>query len=135
VDQPSSGALPRGGLEIVGVLASGSRSASSWTDLFNPFFGERFGITFVNGSLNLELGNAIEWENPRQFEIGGRSWEFCPIVLDEQALGVAFRGNRERPDLLEIASPVGLRARLGDLKDGARIRCRLLSGQLLRPAA
>ena len=133
--QTLSPALPTCGLVIVGVLASGSGSATRWTDLFNPVFREHFKITLINGSLNLQLGKSIEWQDPSQLEIGGHVWEFCPIVLDEGALGVAFRSNRKRPDLLEIASPIYLRARLGGLKDGAQIHCRLLSGQLLRSAA
>jgi len=120
---------------VEGVVASGSGSASSWMHLFNPFFGQLLNVTFVHGSLNLELGEPIEWKDPQQFEIGGRSWEFCPITLSEQAIGIAFRGNRQRRDLLEIASPARLRQRLGILQDGAKVRCRLLSGGFLRPAA
>ena len=127
--------LPDGGLRLTGTLYSGSGSASAWTYLFNPFFVERFGLTFVNGSLNLRLDGPIEWEDPRQLEIGGRTWEFCPLILAEAAIGLAFRGNRDRPDLLEVASPVFLRERLGDAADGARVPLRLLAGTFLRPAA
>jgi len=127
--------LPAGGLEFTGTLCSGSGSASSWTDLFNPFFAKRFRLTFINGSLNLRLDGPIEWQSPQQFEIGGRNWEFCPLILADVATGLAFRGNRDRPDLLEVASPVLLRERLGNPADGTRIPLRLLAGTILRPAA
>jgi hypothetical protein len=127
--------LPSGGLDLIGTLYSGSGSASSWTSLFNPFFAPRFGLTFINGSLNLRLDAPIEWDDPHHFEIGGRTWEFCPLILAEVAIGLAFRGNRDRVDLLEVASPVFLRERLGGASDGTRVPLRLLAGTFLRPAA
>jgi hypothetical protein len=77
----------------------------------------------------------LSWQEPLRLEICGRYWEFVPVILKEMALGVAFRGNRERLNLLEIASPVKLRERLATPNDGQIIQTRLLSGLLLQSAA
>ena len=120
-------ALPADGLVVHGVLTSGTGSSKTWTDQFETEFGQRWGIRLQEGSLNLQLPAPIGWNEPLTIRISGQTWEFVPVILNEMAIGVAFRGNRLRPDLLEIASPVRLRDRLGTRDDGIQISARLLS--------
>jgi CTP-dependent riboflavin kinase len=126
--------LPADGLVVHGVLKSGTGSSKTWTDQFETEFGQRWGIRLQEGSLNIQLPAPIGWNEPLTIRISGQTWEFVPVVLNEIAIGVAFRGNQLRPDLLEIASPVKLRDRLGTRDDGIRISVRLLSGLLLGSA-
>jgi hypothetical protein len=104
-------------------------------DAFTPVFDSLYGVTLLEGSLNLRLPEPVEWEDPFVLDIDGRHWEFCPVVLEEKAVGVVFRADRLSPDLLEIASTVHLRSTLGGLADGTTIAVRLLPGWDLRPAA
>lgn len=125
--------LPLGGRSTSGEVLGGrdtTRSARVWTDSFGPVFAANLGITFEPGSLNLRV-KPLEWESPWSFRINSSTWEFCPIILAERAVGLAFRGDRQRSDLLEIASPVHLRTVLGNLQDGDQIEVRLLPGRPL----
>jgi len=128
--------LPIGGQSITGTVRSGNRSAHQWTYMFNPVFHATYGVTFFPGSLNLHLSEPANWQEPLRVEIGGRDWEFCPVVLESRAIGLAFRGNRLHPELLEVASPVCLRDRLENLEDDAMVSITLLPGTVLaRPGA
>jgi CTP-dependent riboflavin kinase len=118
------------GLPFSGVVADGTGSAATWTDEFQRLFGASLNVTFHPGSLNLSLRARLDWPEPFLLPDGSQPWEFCPVVLEERAIGIAFRGNRERPDLMEIASPVLLRARLV-VEAGSAVRGRLLPGRLL----
>jgi hypothetical protein len=104
-------------------------------DAFTPVFESLYGVTLIEGSLNLRLAEPVEWEDPFVLDIGGRHWEFCPVVLEERVIGVVFRADRLAPELLEIASTVQLRSALGGLADGATVGVRLLPGWDLRPGA
>lgn len=127
-------ALPSGGRIVHGRTFSGSGTAKDHTDLFLAAFRRRWGIELEPGSLNVQLDSPTEWEGPCTL-LPGTSWEFIPVIInDEQAIGVAFRGNRVRSDLLEIASPIKLRTRLGCPEPmQAQVAVRLLSGALLEP--
>jgi len=98
-------------------------------------FWQRWRVELVPGSFNVEFLEPLTWDRPCSLEICGRQWEFVPVILQELAVGVAFRGNLERLNLLEIASPVRLRDRLRLPDNGRVVRGRLLSGLLLRSAA
>jgi len=130
--------IPPGGVRLTGRVLGPSETPGTsqiWMEAFTPVFDSLYGVELVPGSLNLRLPGSIEWEDPFVLDIGGRHWEFCPVVLDEKAVGVVFRADRLSPDLLEIASTVHLRSALGGVADGAMIAVRLLPGWDLRPAA
>lgn len=130
--------IPPGGVRLKGrVLGPTETPGTSkiWMEAFVPVFDSLYGVDLVPGSLNLRLPEPVEWEDPFVLDIEGRHWEFCPVVLEEKAVGVVFRADRQAPDLLEIASTVHLRTALGCLADGATIAVRLLPGWDLRPAA
>ncbi len=130
--------IPPGGVRLKGrVLGPTETPGTSkiWMEAFVPVFDSLYGVDLVPGSLNLRLPEPVEWEDPFVLDIEGRHWEFCPVVLEEKAVGVVFRADRQAPDLLEIASTVHLRTALGGLADGATIAVRLLPGWDLRPAA
>ncbi len=110
-------------------------TSRTWTDGFTPVFESLYGVTLAAGSLNLRMRAPVEWEDPIVLDIGGRHWEFCPVVLEEREVGVAFRADRRAGDLLEIASTTHLRTALGGLDDGASVAIRLLPGWDLRPPA
>ena len=102
---------------------------------FRPPFNELFGVTLWPGSLNLWASEPIAWDDPFGLSAAGVAGEFCPVVLEEVAVGVAFRAPPYTPEYLEVLSPVELRPRLGGLQDGQMVGVRLLSGDLLRTAA
>jgi hypothetical protein len=131
---PTGSTLPPGGLSVIVRVASGHGSASHWTDLFAPVFEARFGVRLHGGSLNLWAPGPLEWPEPESMTAPGITGEFCPIILAETAVGVAFRGNRDEPEYLEVLSPVFLRPRLGNVQDGELIAVRLLPGRLLKRA-
>jgi len=126
--------LPTGGQILKVTVCCGSGTAHTWTEMLAPFLRDRYGINVEPGSLNLWADGEILWRQPFTADAGGREWELCPLVLEERAIGVAFRSNRDSPEFLEVLSPVKLRSRLGNAKDGDRIRIRLLSGTDLGPA-
>ena len=126
---PPGGELPSSGEHLSVKVDKGHGSAAIWTTQFGPVILERFGIELHPGSLNLWAENPVEWRDPVSLSADGMRAEFCPVVLEEVAVGMAFRGNRERPCYLEVFSPVGLRDRLGGLTDGQWISVRLLSGR------
>jgi hypothetical protein len=132
---PAEAELPRGGEQLTLALRSGHGSASTWTYLFGPSFYEQFGITFWPGSLNLWGPRPITWDRPYCLVAGGVTGQFCPVILEEVAVGVAFRAQPFTLEYLEVLSPVELRPRLGGLQDEQMVRVRLLSGDLLGPAA
>jgi hypothetical protein len=127
--------LPLGGQELLVRIESGSHSAETWTSLFGPIFTTRLGVKLYPGSLNLRSDYSVEWDTPLCIQVNAINGEFCPIILNERAIGVAFRGNRETPALLEVLAPVNLRDRLSNARDGDEIRVRLLSGRFLHAAA
>ena len=133
----SDAALPSGGHHVRGELLGGddtTHSAEAWTDTFNPVFGSQVGVRFERGSFNLRV-QPVEWQAPWSLLIRTQVWEFCPLIIEECAVGLAFRGNRARPDLLEVALPVHLRTVLGGLANGAWLTSRLLPGRPLWSAA
>jgi len=132
---PAASMLPGGGQHLALEVRSGNGSASRWTCLFGPPFHERFGVTFWPGSLNLWASAPIGWDTPFRLTAGGVAGEFCPVILEEAAVGVAFRAPPYTPSYLEVLSPVELRPRLGGLVNGQVVRVRLLRGDTLRPAA
>jgi|SRR6266480_856708 len=121
--------LPQGGQRIAVMVQSGSGSADAWTKMFGPAF-ERCGITLYPGSLNLWAAEEIFWDNPVTISTSAGTGEFCPVILEECAVGVAFRKNTETPRYLETLAPVRLRDRL-NLSDGQRMSVRLLPGRAL----
>jgi CTP-dependent riboflavin kinase len=112
-------------------VCSGSGTARIWSNLFGPIFQERFGIPSLwPGTLNLLAKSPVLWENPSRYS----AHEFCPIILEECAIGVVLRladPARLTLEFLEVLSPVALRPRLGNVQDGQEITVRLLSGDLL----
>ena len=126
----SGDSLPSGGYSLMVTVQSGSGPADTWTKLFGPVFAERCGITLHSESLNLWAGNNISWDRPREIAIEAGTAELCPVILDESAVGVAFRMNRQALRYLETMSPISLRSRL-NLSDGQRIAVRLLPGVAL----
>ena len=122
--------LPSGGYSLVVTVQSGTGSADTWTKIFGPVFRERCGISLHPGSLNLWADNNISWDQPREISVEDNTGEFCPVILEESAVGVAFRTNQQTRRYLETLSPVGLRTQL-NLKDGQRIAVRLLPGNAL----
>jgi hypothetical protein len=122
--------LPTGGEPIVGSVlgpADTTGSATAWTALFNSLFTSRAGITFVPGSLNLQV-SPFTWPTPWTVNIGSILWDFCPTIVQDQVIGLAFRANLQRPDLLEIVSPVHIRTALGCVEDGQSLALRVLKG-------
>ena len=126
--------LPSGGQVLKVTVCCGSGTARAWTNMLGPVLALRYGVNIEPGSLNLWADSDIVWREPMMAFAGDREWELCPIVLDEQAIGVAFRGNSETPRLLEVMAPIRLRTRLGDAKDGDRVLVRLLPGSALGAA-
>jgi len=122
--------LPSGGYSLMVTVQSGSGTADRWTKMFGPVFAARCGISLHPGSLNLWADNNISWDGPREMSVGATTGEFCPVILEELAVGVAFRVNRETPRYLETMSPRSLRSHL-NLRDGQRIAVRLLPGAAL----
>ena len=123
----SGDALPAGGYSLVVTVQSGSGTAETWTEMFGTVFAERYGISLHPGSLNLWANHNISWDQPREIAVENGIGEFCPVILEEAAVGVAFRMNRETRHYLETLSPISLRSHLS-LRDGQRISVRLLPG-------
>ncbi len=126
--------LPVGGQVLEVEVRSGNGTASMWSYMYGPIFHERLGIPSLwPGTLNLWAISPVTWENPAQYWLH----EFCPIVLEERAIGLVLRWadppppRSRTPDFLEVLSPVELRPRLGNLENGQKISVRLLSGDLL----
>ena len=132
---PPTASLPPGGQLLSLKADSGSGTARAWTDLFAPVVQARFGIALWPGSLNLWADAPITWEEPLLLHVESIDGEFCPVVLNEAALGLAFRRRPYTPHYLEVIAPIELRPRLGGIKDGDTVAVRLLSGSLLKPAA
>ena len=126
--------LPNGGQRLIVRIISGTGTATVWTELFNPIFQSRFGVTLFPGSLNLTSDHPVAWAAPVLIQIDTIVAEFCPIILEEAAVGVAFRGNAHTPTLLEVLSPVNLRKRMQIGSDGGSIEVRLLPGACLNVA-
>lgn len=126
--------LPTGGQRLHLTVCSGTGTAAAWTNELQPFFTSTYGVQLENGSLNLWADSPIEWQQPRAGPRNLRAWELCPVVLEEKAIGVAIRGNRETLRKLEIVSPARLRQRLGNVTDGTVISVRLLPGTVLAGA-
>ena len=122
--------LPSGGYSFVVTVQSGSGSADTWTRIFGPVFSERCGISLYPGSLSLGAGGNVSWDQPRQISAEGNTAEFCPLIIEETAVGVAFRLNQETRRDLETMSAVDLVNQL-KLRDGQRIAVRLLPGNAL----
>lgn len=127
--------LPPGGEQVLVRIESGNHSAEHWTALFGPIFHARYGVNFYPGSFNLRADYSIVWDAPISIPTSIVDGEFCPVILEEAAVGVAFRGNTHTPTLLEVLAPVKLRERIGNADDGNQIAIRLLSGKYLRHAA
>ena len=115
------------------TVESGSRTASAWTQLFGPAVEERCGVKLHTGSLNLWAAEPVPWQDPVRITAGDVTGEFCPVLLEECAVGVAFRANEATPKYLETLSPVHLRDKL-NLSDGQKIGVRLLPGSCLKAA-
>jgi hypothetical protein len=122
--------LPSGGYSFIVTVQPGSGTADTWTRVFGPLFTQRCGISLHPGSLNLWATDNLSWDQPREISVGTTSGEFCPVILEESAVGVAFRSNRQTLRYLETMSPVDLRGQL-KLRDGQRIAVRLLPGNAL----
>jgi len=126
--------LPGGGQALDVEVRSGSGSASaSFHLLYGPTFRELCGIAgFWPGTLNLRVAAPVTWEDPVTYQ----AREFCPIILEERAIGVVLRNADptlpRTPEFLEVLSPVQLRPRLHDAQDHEWIKVRLLSGRLLK---
>ena len=76
----------------------------------------------------------LEWERPMPVSTGDYpAGQFCPVILEEVAVGLAFRANSDTPTFLEVLSPVCLREHISNRHDGASIPIRLLAGSELRP--
>jgi len=115
-------------LIVEGTLVSGTGTAGAWSDELNRLLGDALGVMFVSGTFNIQLPCAIVWDSPLALQGGTHPWELCPIVLQDRAIGLAFRGNTDRPDLLEIVAPIEIRNRLGGMQSGATVTGRLLPG-------
>ena len=126
--------LPEGGQGLDVTVCCGTGTARTWTDVLEPLLATRYRIHLEPGSFNLWAEFDVEWLEPAKEWAGNRKWELCPIILEEKAVGVAFRANRDAPRFLEVLSPVRLRIRLGAARDGDRIRVRFLPGSALGAA-
>lgn len=126
--------LPQGGKPLVLTLRSNSGSAQIHTDRLAPMVRTLFGIELYPGSLNLWSEAPLEWERPMPVSTGDYpAGQFCPVILEEVAVGLAFRANSDTPTFLEVLSPVCLREHISNRHDGASIPIRLLAGSELRP--
>jgi len=125
--------LPEGGQRLTLSVRSGSGTAASWTGLFGPALEARYHVVLEPGSLNLWADAPILWQDPVHIIESTVTGEFCPVILEECAVGVAFRANKATPTYLEVLSPVHLRTRL-NLSDGQPITVRLLPGSFLKAA-
>src|SRR5690348_11933046 len=101
--------LPSGGQSLELTVCSGHGSAKMWTDALGPFFLDRFGVTLTPGSLNLRCEKAIDWDGPVNTPAANMTWDLCPLILEEKAIGVAIRANTAEPRYLEVISPSHLR--------------------------
>jgi len=126
--------LPGGGQLLEVEVRAGYGTAVMWSHLYSPIFRQLYGIAALwPGTLNLWATSPVTWEDPVTYH----AHEFCPIVLEECAIGVVLRRadpTRRTPEFLEVLSPVELRPRLDDVQNGQRIKVRLLSGRLLKQA-
>jgi hypothetical protein len=120
-------ALPPGGRGLDLELRSGSGTSYAWINLFGPIF-VREGITFHPGSLNLFAPNELHLESPRKLTVDGQDGFFAPIILDESAVGVAFKHSGSEPNFVEVFSPIHLRSRLRGAADHSTVHVRLLPG-------
>jgi hypothetical protein len=124
--------LPGGGQVLDVEVRSGNGSASIWSHIYGPTFRELCGIPLWPGTLNLWAASPVTWDSPTTY----KAHEFCPIILEECAVGVVLRWADptfpRKLEFLEVLSPVELRPRLGGVRNEQWINVRLLSGQLLR---
>ncbi len=124
--------LPDGGQSLAVTVRSGSGTAVMWSHLYGLTFRARFNVSLWPGTLNLWTAAPVEWDNPTTY----LTHEFCPIILEESAVGIVLRwADPTRPrnaKFLEVLSPVELRPRLNNVQDGQIISVRLLPGDLLK---
>lgn len=118
------------GVKIEGVIESSTGTAHFHTDNLGDLFQSEFGVTLFPGTLNFLLDKDLDLPEPQRHQVAGRSWEFCPVVIAEYAVGVVIRGNKERLDYLEVVSPIKLRSKL-TAQDGERFGMRILPGSFL----
>jgi hypothetical protein len=128
--------LPTGGQPLLLTLRSNSRSASLVSDELAPLMRSSFGVELHPGSFNLWSTEPLIWESPAPFPTPTYSdGEICPVILEECAIGIAFRANHEVPTFLEVFSPVRLRGRIPSAQDEAKVGIRLLAGTRLHRTA
>ena len=87
------------------------------------------------GSLNLHAPSPVIFPEPARVQLRNEDWLFVPVVLGEQAVGLAAR--RPPPDALEFIEVFAcerLAPRL-ELRDRDHLTIRLLSGKYLSLAA
>jgi hypothetical protein len=125
----SADPLPSGGYSFVVTVQSTPDVAESSTSIFGPAF-ERCGISLHSAPLTLHATDNVSWDRPRDISVAGGRAEFCPVIFEELAVGVALRINRDTRGYLETMSPIDLRSVL-KLREGQRIAVRLLPGAAL----
>lgn len=127
--------LPDGGQKLRLRHDSGHQSGHQWAAHFGELFREEFGIGLFAGTFNLYSNGPIAWPAPQTFSRAeAEGFEFCPVVIEERAVGIAMRKGTEREDFLEVLSPVELRERLNASR-GDAFAVRLLPGSALHRAA
>ena len=125
----SADPLPSGGYSFVVTVEATPAAAETPASIFGPAF-ERCGISLHPAPLTLHATDNVSWDRPRDIAVAGGRAEFCPVIIEETAVGVALRLNRDTRGYLETMSPVDLRSIL-KLRDGHRIAVRLLPGAAL----
>ena len=122
--------LPAGGITLTVTYRRGTGTASLLTDDLAPMLLERFGMHVQPGSANLWAGEPVSLPDPIHVEGKSRQGFACPIIIEEQAVGLVYRESDVSPQFLEVLASTQLSQRL-KLKDGQQVKVRLLPGTLL----
>ena len=127
----SARGFPPNGLELTVTYRAGHGSSSNHIRYLNPVLRPVFGSDLFSGSLNLWASSPIAYPDPAVVPIEGFDWKFVPIVIMEDAVGVAAR-RADSGDIkfIEVFAPTQLAPHLG-LTPGKQIPVRLLSGTYL----
>ena len=124
----SASGFPPNGLELTVTYRTGNRSSRNHVRYLNPVLSPVFGSRLFPGSLNLWASSPIAYPDPAVVPIEGFDWKFVPIVIMEDAVGVAAR-RADSGDIkfIEVFAPTKLAPHLG-LTPEDQLTVRLLSG-------
>lgn len=126
---------PAGGLELIVEYRSGRGEGGWHLPRLNPILAPFFGGDLLSGLLNLWADHPVRFPVPIVRVAAGEPWWFSPVIIREQAAGIAAR-RADSGDIafLEVYASRKIATEIG-LEIGDRLSIRILEGRHLDPAA